>query len=181
VRRLEAPGGGGVIHRVVWDLRHDPPPPEPRSDPRTVEEREAHEALPHPVTTRGPFVSPGRYTATLIAGSARPSRSFVVRGDPSMPITDSQYRGREAFLLDILATQRRIAGLLDGQGVEGDSTAPSARLARLARQIGNLADELNGNGVRQGSLYPPTETQRKRWIELDAAVETAIRESREME
>jgi hypothetical protein len=54
VRRLELPGEDG-IHRVTWDLRHDPPPATP----------EAERSRRWRGQRRGEIVSPGRYTATL--------------------------------------------------------------------------------------------------------------------
>ena len=51
VRRLELDAAAGM-HRIAWDLRHEPPPPPPdgarRRGPR-----------------RGPLVDTGRYVATL--------------------------------------------------------------------------------------------------------------------
>jgi hypothetical protein len=47
-------------------------------------------------------------------------------------------------------------------------------LDRAGSQLRRLAGELNGSGVRQGSLYPPTETQRRRKTEIEKEVESAL-------
>jgi hypothetical protein len=177
VRRLDVAGEAGVIHRAVWDLRHDAPPaftspfggaPVEGALPR----------LPHPVEPRGPSVSPGVYTASLTAGNARSTQSIIVRGDSAMPVTVAQYRDREEFLLEVLEGQHQVADIsgraaeLQGEGSVADSVvALQGRLRQLRRQISSLAGQFNGNGVRQGSLYPPTETQRMRWREMRGALE----------
>ena len=77
VRQLEGPGTRGVIHRLYWDLRHEPPPFEAPSAAST-----AQPELPHPTTPRGPFVSPGLYTVELLADGAPPSvQTLEVWGD----------------------------------------------------------------------------------------------------
>jgi hypothetical protein len=43
-------------------------------------------------------------------------------------------------------------------------------VAALRRDLNGLAGEFNGVGVRQGSLYPPTETHRQRYRALQAAL-----------
>jgi hypothetical protein len=184
VRRLDVAGEAGVIYRAVWDLRHEGPVVESSPfDGGPVED--ALPRLPHPVTPRGPFVSPGVYTATLTAGSAQSTQSIIVRGDSAMPVTVAQYRDREEFLLDILEGQHQVASLSDrvgelaqglsSSGRENESVADSiealrSRLRQLRRRISSLAGQFNGSGVRQGSLYPPTETQRMRWQEMRAAL-----------
>jgi photosystem II stability/assembly factor-like uncharacterized protein len=55
VRRLELPTDTG-IRRIVWDLRHDPPP-EPPEDPEAPQRRRRPQL--------GERVAPGRYVATL--------------------------------------------------------------------------------------------------------------------
>ncbi len=181
VRRLNVPGYGGVIHRVTWDLRHASPP----SPGGGGGEEEGVQALPRlaqTVTARGPFVSPGTYTVTLEAGGARSSQQVVVKGDPLMPITDAQYREREVFLVGVLDLQRRGFDLAQRAGVRGgggfgpqpaaapgDSAAALRnRIAGALRGLNGLAADMNGSGVRPGSLYPPTETQKRRKAELEA-------------
>ncbi len=109
VRRLKEPASAGIIHRINWDLRHEPPPYR-----REEEEKEglvkSENILPHethPTEPRGPFVSPGKYTVTLKAGNERAMQTVRVQGDPQMPISKNQWRVREKFLLDVLRLQRQ--------------------------------------------------------------------------
>ncbi|HEX7051443.1 MAG TPA: hypothetical protein VF188_14645 [Longimicrobiales bacterium] len=193
VRRLDAPASGGIVHRVVWDLRHEPPPSADRDDDAAT-----MRALPHSLAPRGPFVSPGTYTVALEADGARTTRTVTVRGDPLMPLTLAQAREREAFLLDILAMQRQVwdamrradtlrHALTENTGGPGGTKASAARaertteadrlrtrLDRLRRQIYGLAREFNGAGAQQGSLYPPTATHRRRKAELEAELQEAV-------
>ncbi|MGH7529687.1 MAG: hypothetical protein ACREMN_04830, partial [Gemmatimonadales bacterium] len=111
VRQLGGPGTTGVVHRVVWDLRHDPPPAGGgfgRGGGGTeVPTGRALPVLPHPVTPQGPFVSPGTYTVTLTAGATVARQTVEVRGDPLIPLTEEQWREREEFLIAVLENQRR--------------------------------------------------------------------------
>jgi hypothetical protein len=87
-----------------------------------------------------------------------------------MPLTQAQYEDREAFLSDIQALQAEFADALGvgedlGRGgrqqMEGMSEAQQA-LAQHLRNVSGVYQALNGGGVRQGSLYPPTIAQRER-------------------
>jgi photosystem II stability/assembly factor-like uncharacterized protein len=164
VRRLAGPGPTGVVQRVSWDLRHEPPP--------AVEGGGGGEAvLPHPVTPRGPFVSPGVYTVKLEAGGAAATRDVDVRGDPQLPLTAAQWREREAFLVAVLEDQRRAWDATRRARLLPDSLQRiRARAGEVRRDLDRLAGEFNGRGVRQGSLYPPTETHRQRHRALQAAL-----------
>ena len=162
--------GGGALNRVTWDLRHELPAGSSTNPPA--------DTLAHPVTPRGPYVSTGTYTATLAIAGHTTSQTIVVQGDSRLPLTAQDYRTREMFLLDLLAAQRRLrdleAGLrtdLDDATRSTDSTrALTQELGRLRRGVQALMGQLNGNGVRQGSLHPPTQTQRDRWEEIQRAI-----------
>ena len=149
VRSMDVPGSPG-LHRVNWDLRHGLPdqPAWAAHDPTEV---------PRTLENRGPFVSPGVYTAELSARGGAHSRSFRVRGDPDLPLTVEDYREREAFLLELLSLRRSLEG----------APAPAARYRRVLQQ---LYAAINGGGVRQGTLYPPTATQKRRLEEVKAAL-----------
>jgi len=195
VRVLQVPAARG-LHRVTWDLRHEPPPFDP-------ERYDTEGALPEPsqpITPRGPFVAPGAYRVVLEAGGARAVQPVTVRGDSLMPLAAADWRVREEFLLSLLELQRRAFGAeRESQARRGtllaerDSLvaagrelpaplltaiewAESARrrLQRVRSRLANLADELNGSGVRQGSLYPPTDTQRRRKEELAEELAAAL-------
>ena len=186
IRRLEGSGMPGVIHRMTWDLRHEPPPT--AASGGAAEGPQALPRLAQPVGLRGPLVSPGAYTVALHAGSATMRQTVTVKGDPLMPVTHAQYREREAFLVDVLALQRRVWDVAQRAGVRlqggfgpspvpapGDSLAAArANLTTALRGLNGLASELNGGGVRQGTLYPPTATQKRRKQELENALNLAI-------
>lgn len=160
VRTLQGPGAAGTIHRVTWDLRHDPPPSQ-ADDPDSPQ---AH-ALPRPPRSLGPvgpWVSPGTYTVTLAAGGATSTQTVDVQGDPGKPqLTPEQYRARERFLVELLQVQR--------EAYEGMSRpGAAASLRRVYRGVSSLAGDFNGSGSVQGSLHPPTPTQVRRLEELKA-------------
>ena len=169
VRTLHGPGAGGVVHRVVWDLRHEPPPAgrgfaPPGAAGQQTPEQQALPKLPRPSTPQGPWVSPGTYTVKIDAGGAHASATVDVAGDPGKPgITLAQYRAREAFLLEVLDLQRTIAR------IEGEGNPPSA-LRQLAQRVNALAGDFNGGGARPGTLYGPTPAQQRDLRDLQAAV-----------
>ena len=201
VRTLGGPGSADVIHTVVWDLEHEPPPYEEDDEeeegivvPDTI-----LPLLPRPTDPRGPFVAPGTYTVTLEAGDVRAQQTVDVEGDPEMPISPEQYAEREAFLLDVRALQREVFDVAERGGdldealaarrdslgeaedlpqeleVRADTAATrAARLNTLRGRIYGLAGEFNGRGVQQGTLYPPTETHRRRLEELKAALQREL-------
>jgi photosystem II stability/assembly factor-like uncharacterized protein len=156
IRTLTGANGVGV-HRVTWDLRHEAARGatgggggEDAGAPG-----EALPVPPRPIGARGPWVSPGTYTVTLVANGTRATRTVQVLPDPGKPeLTVAQYRAREAFLLELTATQNKLAERLRAGNA-------SAALRRAAGRLGTLASQFNGRGAVQGSLYPPTITQRR--------------------
>jgi photosystem II stability/assembly factor-like uncharacterized protein len=169
VRTLSGPGAAGTLHRVAWDLRHEPPSGvggnEVEGGGGAMASRAAAQALPRPtheLGERGPFVSPGTYTVTIDADGARAQRTVEVKADPQLPITLAQHRAREAFLLEVAALQRTVADRL------AKPDAPRAPLARIRQGANALAGDFNGRGVRQGSLHPPTTTHRETLAALKA-------------
>ena len=142
VRTLEVPSGPG-LHRIDWDLRHALPgaedaewaPHDPAVVPRTLDER-------------GPFVSPGVYSLELSARGEVRTGYLTISGDSDLPLTAEDYREREAFLLEILDLREQLS--------DAGEAAGSHR-----RQLVQLYSAINGGGVRQGTLHPPTTTQRE--------------------
>jgi photosystem II stability/assembly factor-like uncharacterized protein len=158
VRTLEGQTETGRIHRVTWDLRHEPLPSSPE-DPESPQAR-ALPRPPRPVAPVGPWVSPGTYTVTLTAGSATTTETVMVAGDPGKPaLTTAQYQDRERFLVDLMNVQRALATGRGGQSGQG-----------LAGQLRGLASEFNGRGSVQGSLYPPTPEQRRTLERIKAQI-----------
>jgi photosystem II stability/assembly factor-like uncharacterized protein len=161
VRKLLVPGEIG-LHRVNWDLRH---PEQPGEEPEVWEAFE-DDQLSRPVNSRGHFVSPGTYTVTLEAGETLASTSVVVRGDPEMPLTQAQYEEREAFLSEVQELMEEFSRVLgQGRNPEGARQTQAVpdvwrTLAQHRQNLSSVYRSLNGGGVRQGSLYPPTQTHR---------------------
>ncbi|HSG48780.1 MAG TPA: hypothetical protein VLA43_13250, partial [Longimicrobiales bacterium] len=149
VREMRVPGSAGV-HRVNWDLRWGMPGEADRW------ERFQHDMLSRPVDARGPWVSPGSYTVTVEAGGRSASGTLVVQGDPLLDLTVQDYRNREAFMLEAMA----LVGDLE-DAVAAASGARQAALRDAMRSVQRLMGDMNGSGVRPGTLYPPTETQRQ--------------------
>ena len=182
VRQLTARGEALRISRIAWDLRHDAGPPgggggggeEGGGGPgmqAQLNTTAAAAALPRPprdVGNRGPFVSPGTYTVVIEANGAYVTRTMQVRPDPMLPVTLAQHRDREAFLLDVRETQRRIATLWTQREDQRRVLAP------LRQRVGSIATEFNGQGVRQGSLHPPTRTHRATLADVKAQLDKLV-------
>jgi photosystem II stability/assembly factor-like uncharacterized protein len=185
-RRLDVSPEAG-LHRITWDLRHE-------AGPGGGFGQSTQADLPQPIGNRGPFVAPGTFTVTLQAGGNQSAQSLVVRGDPLMQLTQQQWEQRETFLVALLGTQNKLqeatrsASQLQRQlQVRRDSLGNDApdelvqqlesaqtlgrEIRSLSRTAGQIASAYNGQGVRQGSLYPPTTTHR----ELMARVEERLR------
>ena len=143
VRELAVPAEPG-LHRVNWDLRHALPDGD-------GEVWAAHDPteVPRTLAQRGPFVSPGIYTLELSARGATTTGNVSVSGDPDLPLSVEDYREREVFLLEILELRRQL-----GEGGNDD-------VAPYRGQLMQLYGAINGGGVRQGTLHPPTTTQRE--------------------
>lgn len=173
VRTLSGPGETGVVHRVLWNLRHEPPPSGRAFAPAAGGEEggsgttTALPVPPRPTAPEGPWVSPGTYTVTLQAGDARATRTVEVRGDPGKPaITLTQYKNREAFLLDVLDLQRKAFQL-------ASQPNPAPELRRMIQRVNTLAADFNGSGSRPGTLYGPTAAQKRTLEELKKALGAA--------
>ena len=178
VREMRVPAAAGT-HRVNWDLRHPLPG---RED---VWERYESADLARPIAQRGPFVSPGRYTVTLVARGTEASRPLDVVGDPEMAISQDEYKARERFLLDLLALSQETTALMQARGISGgggfgrpagDPNSPENRLRSVARTFSGLYGALNGSAVRPGSLYPPTQSMLEQVAAAKAQLE-ALRRS----
>jgi photosystem II stability/assembly factor-like uncharacterized protein len=173
VRVLEVPAARG-LHRVTWDLRYEPPPFEP-------ERYDTGGALPEPsqpITPRGPFVAPGVYSVALEANGARAVQSVTVQGDPLMSLTPDDWRAREEFLVSLLELQRQAHDVGQRAGCQQGAAATEGSACRTMRRavsgMRRLAEELSGSGVRQGSLYPPTQAQRRRKAAIEAELDEVL-------
>ncbi len=106
-----------------------------------------------------------------------------------MPVTDDEWREREAFLLAVEELRAEISAHVDaasqqcrggrfggfGGGGQTEDADPIQQLCRIRNQIGRISSALNGSGVRQGTVYPPTATQRERFEELTARAGALMR------
>ncbi len=110
IRRLQGAASAGIIHRISWDLRHEPPPYRREEEEKEGLVKLEHilPKLPRPVEPQGPFVAPGTYTVMLKAGDVSTRRTVRVQGDPRLPLSKKQWRAREDFLLDVLWLQRQV-------------------------------------------------------------------------
>jgi photosystem II stability/assembly factor-like uncharacterized protein len=150
VRQLQLPSGPGT-HRVNWDLRWGTD-----GEPEAWERFES-DRLARPIDTRGPLVSPGRYTVTLQARGTSSTRSMTVEPDPLSDLTLRDYRDREAFLLEVQQLRQEV-----GDRLESTTGEEAQRLRGHRRVLDQVFRSMTGGGARQGSLHPPTETQRQR-------------------
>lgn len=167
IRTIAAAATRG-LHRTSWDLRHEPPEEPTRYRPGDEARARALPRPPHDIEPRGAFVAPGTYTLTLTAGGVRSAQSVVVRADPLMPhITDAMHRERAQFLVHVAALQNQVAALAE-RAERGSEHAPL--LDRLRGRLVGIASDFNGNGVRPGSMHPPTETHRRQVREIEAAL-----------
>jgi len=161
IREYEVPSGEG-LHRVNWDLRHVASLDAGAERWRGF----SGEVLHRELGDRGHFVSPGTYTLTLEARGTTSTTTVVVRGDPEMPLPQAQYEEREAFLSGVQALQQEFSEVLGagggfGRGQQDPTMSDEERpLQEHRRGIMGVYSALNGEGVRQGSLYPPTATQK---------------------
>jgi photosystem II stability/assembly factor-like uncharacterized protein len=76
------------LNRFVWDLHY----PDTKQ-PKGIVNDEG--------STRGPFVSPGKYSVRLTAAGKTVTQPFVVRGDPRLPTTQADYDAQLALALDV--------------------------------------------------------------------------------
>ena len=210
VREIPGATSPGVIHRVTWDLRHEPPPatagaggfggeegggPTPSSAARPGVPAPIQLPIPtHDIGNRGPYVSPGKFTVTLDVDGETSTQVLDVRSDPALAIPVAQQRAREAFLLDVQATQVEVeqrASELRAMRAEAtgeDSVALQALERRLTggrdaprAKLGGIARAFNGTGAQQGSFAPPTELHRQTLADVKAelaAVEEAMKKRR---
>ncbi len=166
VRAMEVPSDAG-LHRVTWDLRHAPATGPDRWAPFEP----ADPDVERPLEGRAPLVSPGTYTLTLEARGVRSRQQVEVRPDPLLPsLTTEDYQARERFLLDAEALAVRVQALAPRAARSGDAALPGA-VRRLRSRVRGLVSGLEGSGVEQGSLHPPTETMRGEMEDVRGAVE----------
>jgi hypothetical protein len=205
VREIAGASSAGVIHRVTWDLRHEPPPAaaaaggfggEEGGGPTPAATRRGAPApvqLPiptHDIGNRGPYVSPGKFSVTLDVDGETSTQSLEVRPDPALTIPIAQQRAREALQAAQVELEQRASELraMRAEATGADSTAVQALERRLTAgrdspraKLGGIARAFNGTGAQQGSFAAPTELHRQVLSEVKAelaAVEDAMKKRR---
>lgn len=197
IREVVGSTSPGVIHRVTWDLRHVPRPASSAGGAggeeggegggggvRRIDPRLERPVPAHDIGIRGPYVSPGSYVVTLDVDGDTTSRPLEVRADPLLSYTVAQHRAREAFLLDVQASQVEVDRLLNdlrSRRAAGGTAADSTRLAALERRLtagrvaprgllGAVARAFNGSGAQQGSFAPPGAVHRQMLADAKAEI-----------
>ncbi|HKW46495.1 MAG TPA: hypothetical protein VJN70_03590 [Gemmatimonadaceae bacterium] len=205
IRQIAGSSSAGVIHRVTWDLRHEPPPSSvgagavaeeggggggggPEAGGRRAELQPQLPVPFHDIGVRGPFVAPGTFVVTLSVDGDSSSRPLEVRADPMSTYTLAQQRTRETFLLDVQAAQievETISADLRSRRASANG-ADSARYVALERRLtagrnapraklGAVARAFNGQGAQQGSFAPPSAAHRQALVESRAEL-AAVRQ-----
>jgi hypothetical protein len=170
---------GAGINRARWDLRYAP-----------------HPAPLIPVTpvsqlftgtgVNGPFVSPGRYTATLVVdGKETGSRSLVVRPDPLISLSEddrASFQQTSLLLYDLHAAALRVDDTLRQIGRLAPSESVQAKLAPIQAQYAAADRSRPGIRARIGVLESqvnaatsrPTESQARAAAQLHKELSAVI-------
>jgi hypothetical protein len=214
IRDVSGPGTAGLIHRVNWDLRYPVPPGTGRGGggggeeggggggPGTEKPGAIQLPIPsHDIGPRGPHVAPGTFKVTLeLDGVEGESRTFEVRGDPASPVTLTQHKAREAFVVEVMelqtkiekmaidlrarraaaagdeaarlqALEQRLAGAAGGRG-GGRGGGPQP----VRQRLNGLISAFVGSGARTGTMSAPTTTMRETLTEAKADLAAIERE-----
>lgn len=162
VRRLEAPSRAG-IHRVVWDLRHEPPY-------RSSGGQGGGGFFGGGGAPDGPWVLPGTYTARLQVGERELTRPVEVAVDPAVTVTPEGLRARHAMALQVAELQgtlhsatelhRELDETIEAiQTAIDDHPAPPEALQEqadaVAEAVEAIGTALRGGGFRAEPGTPP--------------------------
>ncbi len=163
VRTLKGAGDGGEIHRLNWDLRHEPPPSreEDEKEEGLVKSEIILPELPHETKPKGPFVAPGVYEVKLLTGDNVSVQTVTVEKDPELPLSDQDWHEREEFLLDVADMQEeawqaaeKIAELQQRMHALRDTLKSLDRLSsEVSERVGivdSLANEIGAESPNDG-------------------------------
>jgi hypothetical protein len=170
VRTLEVPTTAG-LHHVLWDFRTDAPysgPPQERPQPQ-----QGSGGFGASGGSAGAPVVPGTYTARLTAGGLVLERTFSVKKDPLLRLTDAQlaelrdFRMRQLRLNATLTMAVRQSDLLREQVTQVKAAMAKAEppaalkesLDAIERDLGDVRSKLGagttgGGGAERGSRVP---------------------------
>ena len=106
IRPLAVPAKTAGMHRFVWDLHYPPPATDTFSFPIA--------AVPGDTPRRpsGPWVLPGRYTVTLVAGGVRTSQPLVIRMDPRVETPRQGLEEQFRLSMQVVDAIARVHGAL---------------------------------------------------------------------
>jgi hypothetical protein len=82
---------------------------------------------------------------------------MTVEPDPLSDLAALDYRTREEFMVGMTELMQEI-----DRRLENADGAQAQSLRQHRRTVGQVYGAMNGGGVRQGTLHPPTQTQRER-------------------
>ena len=183
----------GSIQRFVWDMKHPPPSYiKTKKDIEGLVKPEPEDILPqlsHNLDPKGPFVSPGIYTVTIITCTDSTSQNIRINPDPKLNLRVGDYRQREKFLLDVLDVYEHAFALKEKLKIQIDELEkimkPEDEKLKVIKdrqknaksiqsKLMRLAGELQGGGVRQGSFFPPTQTHRDHYDRLEKSMQELI-------
>lgn len=135
IRPHQPPPAQAGMHRIAWDLRHEPPAALRRAYPIAAIVRNT------PLEPRGAWVMPGDYTIRLTAGGKTTSRTLTVRMDPRVktPLPALQQQHDLSVKLMELMRQNREAILRARR--EG---TPDAALVRINGELAQVFSVLQG-------------------------------------
>lgn len=174
IRSLEGPGNAG-LHRVVWDLRIEPPYVREPGQGGFGGGGGGFGGPP-----RGPRVLPGTYTVRLSAGNAVQEREVTVRLDPRVQISAADLAARQDALMSAYRLSgpaheaqqavRRLQDQLDDVSklLAEQESAPEALVNdvdSLKKELDGLGDEIGeatggaGSFAMEGSTTAPTADQ----------------------
>lgn len=189
IREIDAPGNQG-LNRIAWDLRH----------PLSVESTVGSDGWFGP--PKGPFVVPGEYTVTLVAGGREQSEKVLVRIDPRARTSPEALRARQAAgaalneMLRAFDDAAKAVEALDREKDALDKTLASLgdqpaavreAVAALSKKLQVVRERFRGTGFGgprfeitdlagqlQASTAPPTEAQSRTVERLGASLNEHI-------
>ena len=142
------------LHRFVWDLHEEPPPP-------PAEPSFPIAAIPYdtPAEQRGPWALPGRYTVRLAVAGRTLSQPLLVAMDPRVKTPLAALQAQHALsrratdaLVRVAATGRTLAALrptLEAQATEATAKGDTAGAEALRARLLTLG-QVEGSVEKQG-------------------------------
>ncbi|HYK11267.1 MAG TPA: hypothetical protein VEV39_10735 [Gemmatimonadales bacterium] len=190
IRPPQKVGTAAGAHRFVWDLHGAPIAVLNRDYPIA--------AVIHntPLEPRGPWVTPGKYSITLTAGSSTAHASLVVKMDPRVPVTIATLKHQYGLastlanglersydaLSHVRGIRRQLAALRSNPAADSLKAAIDSvdgRLDKLESGGRSSLEGLNGElagvyGVIEGADAAPTDQVERAVVSLQVDLETSL-------